>query len=102
MRVAISVADGLVAQMDGCQQLLVADLENGQVRGRSYLPSTEVRITELEHLGVSRLITAGLDGETKKELQNAGIRILEGASGSPEAVLTDYCRGNLRPPGDDL
>lgn len=105
MRVAISVADGLVAQMDGCQQLLVADLENGQVKGRSYLPhsgESAVRISELEHLGVSRLITAGLDPATKTEFQNAGIRILEGASGSPEAVLTDYCHGNLRPPGQDL
>ncbi|HLO03867.1 MAG TPA: NifB/NifX family molybdenum-iron cluster-binding protein [Symbiobacteriaceae bacterium] len=107
MRVAISVADGLVAQMDSCQQILVADLENGQVKGRSYLANpgqgtAGVRVAELEQLGVSRLITSGLDCSTKTEFQNAGIRILEGATGSPEAVLTAYVHGNLRPPEENL
>lgn len=103
MRVAISVANGLVAQVDGCQQLLVADLENGQVKGRSYLPSPTqgargMRVSDLAEMGVQRLITTNLDSSTKTEFQNAGIRILEGAVGSPEAVLTDYCHGNLKPP----
>lgn len=93
--------------MESCQELLVADLENGQVKGRSYLANpgqggAGLRIAELEHLGISRLITTGLASSTKTEFQNAGIRILEGATGSPEAVLTAYCHGELRPPEENL
>lgn len=104
MRVAVSVADGMVADVDGCQMILVADLENGQVSGRSYLdnPGGSAGPRELERLGVQRLITAGLDGATKTAFQNAGIRILEGATGSPEAVLHAYVHGDLRPPEENL
>jgi predicted Fe-Mo cluster-binding NifX family protein len=108
VRVAISVADGLVSQMDGsCQQIMVADLENGQVKGRSYLANpghgpTGAPASYLAQLGVQRLITKGLEPGAKAALQDAGIRILEGASGSPEAVLTAYCHGDLRPPEENL
>lgn len=89
--------------MDGCQQFLVADLENGQVKGRSYLESpaqqgSAQRFSALANLGITRLITTDLDPVTKNEFQQNGIRILEGATGSPESVLGAYVTGDLRPP----
>src|SRR2546428_13153598 len=101
VRVAISIADGKVCPMDsGCQQLMIADLENGHVAGRSYLENPGhgpggPPPAFLHQLGVEKVITGGALGPTKHELQLAGIGVIQGASGSPEKVLQDYIHGDL-------
>lgn len=101
MRLAIPVTDGLVAPVDGsCREVLVADLEHGQVKVRSYLENPGhgpggPPVSWLRQVGVERMIACGVSDATLRNLQAEGISVIQGASGSPEQVLHEYVQGQL-------
>lgn len=102
MRIAIPVTEGKVANHLGmCQQFLVADVEDGQIKQQVYVenpghgPGGPPPVF-VARLGVNQVVAWGMPPHAQGMFAQMGIPVVLGATGEPEQVLKDFLGGTLK------
>lgn len=100
MRIAVTYENGMIFQHFGhTEQFKLYDVKNGSI-----VRSTVVNTNGTGHgalagflaaNGVDTLICGGIGGGARTALENAGIRLFGGASGSADAAVTALLAGSL-------
>jgi predicted Fe-Mo cluster-binding NifX family protein len=100
MKVAIPNWQGRVSPVfDVARQLLVADIQAGEVRSRQAIPlviaDPMARAGVLAGLGVEVLVCGVISRVVSHALASAGIEIVPHRCGDVESVLAEYAAGTL-------
>jgi len=100
MKLAVTYENGQVFQHFGhTEQFKLYDVENGSI-GESRVVDTNgsghgALAGFLKELGVAALICGGIGGGARNALNQAGIRIFGGVSGSADQAAADFAAGKL-------
>jgi len=101
-RVAIVMEGDQVSQHFGqCERVMIATIENGQVKSREVVDAPEHDCSALPRLfnerNVDCVIAGGLGGGALAHLQEAGVKVVAGADGPVDEVLARFLAGSLEP-----
>ena len=100
MRIAVTYENGMIFQHFGhTEQFKLYDVKNGDIV-RSAVVDTNgsghgALAGFLTANGVDTLICGGIGGGARTAIENAGIRLFGGASGSADAAVTALLAGSL-------
>lgn len=101
MKIAIASIDNMVAQHFGhCKQFVLFEIENGIVIEKKTVPNPGHKPGFLPNylgdLGVNLIISGGMGSGAIDIFKERNITVIVGASGSAQACLESYLRGELK------
>jgi predicted Fe-Mo cluster-binding NifX family protein len=103
MKIGLPITGDMLNQHFGqSKSFLIATVENGQIINRQEINSESLQHNHagLSGLflqeGVSLVITGGIGQPALNALQEKGLEVIKGASGTWEAVLAQYLGGQLQ------
>ena len=105
MRIAVTYDNGLVFQHFGhTEQFKIYDVADGKVTSSEVIGTNgsghEALASFLKGLAVDVLICGGIGGGAQMALEEAGIRLYAGASGSTDAAVEALIAGTLDATGE--
>lgn len=102
MKVALPIEGDQINQHFGrSQQFLVAEVQDGQIGAQEMIESSEL---QHNHQGLASLMIAynvgtvivgGIGQPARKSLEDNGLSVISGASGSYQEVLRSFAAGTL-------
>ena len=102
MKVALPIEGDQINQHFGrSQQFLVAEVQDGQIGAQEMIESSEL---QHNHQGLASLMIAynvgtvivgGIGQPARKSLEDNGLSVISGASGSYQEVLQSFAAGTL-------
>lgn len=100
MKIAVTFEDGQVFQHFGhTEQFKIYEIANGAVTGSAVVDTNGsghgALAGFLQQHGVDTLICGGIGGGARIALDQAGIRLYGGVSGSADQAVADLLAGNL-------
>ena len=100
MKIAVTFEDGQVFQHFGhTEQFKIYEIANGAVTGSAVVDTNGsghgALAGFLQQHGVDTLICGGIGGGARTALDQAGIRLYGGVSGSADQAVADLLAGNL-------
>lgn len=100
MKIAVTFEDGQVFQHFGhTEQFKIYEVANGAVTGSAVVDTNGsghgALAGFLQQHGVDTLICGGIGGGARTALDQAGIRLYGGVSGSADQAVADLLSGNL-------
>lgn len=101
MKIAVTCDNGMVFQHFGhTPEFALFEVENGVITGEKEISSGDsghgALATLLASEKVDMLICGGIGGGAVNALDNAGIKVVGGASGEVKSVVEAYLRGSLQ------
>lgn len=101
MKVAVTYENGMVFQHFGkCQNFLVLNIENKQIKDRNLLSSDGnghgALAALLKQEQVDVLICGGIGQGARNALQTAQIQVIAGAMGNADVAVDAYLSGSLQ------
>ncbi len=98
MKIAMTVWEGKISPVfDSAQSLLIAEIENGEVKNKRYEHFNSDIIFRLEdvlkNLGVDVLICGAISEVPSKIIEDSGINIIPFIGGNVEEIFDSYING---------
>ena len=102
MKLAMPFENGKVNQHFGrSREFIVVDVEDGTIKARKIVSADQLQhnheglagLMKSEHVDV--VITGGIGAKALIALEESGLRVISGASGSIEETVVSFVRGEL-------